>query len=98
MVDASAFIGYAGEQATVAYNRRDLITYALGIGIDADLKYLYELHDNFSAFPTYPVVLPFKVGSHPWHFYATSSVIIHMRLLCCHIKFVSLYVLPGSII
>lgn len=43
----------------VAFNRRDLITYALGIGC-RDLRHTYEDHEDFAAFPTYPVVLGFK--------------------------------------
>uniref|UniRef100_A0A7S4DNL5 MaoC-like domain-containing protein n=1 Tax=Lotharella globosa TaxID=91324 RepID=A0A7S4DNL5_9EUKA len=43
----------------VGYNKRDLILYALGIGV-TDLRFLYENHPNFAAFPLYPVVLGFK--------------------------------------
>ncbi|CAE7211657.1 Mfe2 [Symbiodinium natans] len=43
----------------VEYNVRDLIIYALGIG-SADLRYIYEKHADFAAFPTYPVVLYYK--------------------------------------
>ncbi len=43
----------------VAYNQRDLITYAIGIGCK-DLRFTYENDGNFEAFPTYPVVLGFK--------------------------------------
>lgn len=43
----------------VSCNRRDLLTYALGIGC-SDLHYVYEGHADFAAFPTYPVVLGFK--------------------------------------
>ena len=53
----------------MSYNSRDLLIYALGIGCcgrddgqpgDADMRYLYEGHPNFSAFPTYALALPFK--------------------------------------
>ncbi|KAJ3343775.1 Dynein regulatory complex subunit 4 [Gonapodya sp. JEL0774] len=43
----------------VAYNRRDLIIYAAGIGC-SELQFVYELDKNFSAFPTYPLVLSFR--------------------------------------
>ncbi|KXS21886.1 MaoC-like dehydratase [Gonapodya prolifera JEL478] len=43
----------------VGYNRRDLILYAAGIGCD-ELRFVYELDKNFSAFPTYPLVLAFR--------------------------------------
>ncbi|TPX34913.1 hypothetical protein SmJEL517_g02606 [Synchytrium microbalum] len=43
----------------VSYNKRDLILYAIGIGED-DLKFTYELNKDFAAFPTYPIVLPFR--------------------------------------
>ncbi|KAJ9470923.1 Peroxisomal multifunctional enzyme type 2 [Diplonema papillatum] len=44
---------------SVAYNRRDLLLYALGIGI-GDLRYVHEKNRYFAAFPTYPIVLSFK--------------------------------------
>ena len=45
----------------VAYNKRDLLTYALGIGCGGEeLQFVYENHDDFQAFPTYPIVLSFK--------------------------------------
>jgi len=43
----------------VAYNKRDLLTYALGIGCD-ELNWVYENDPDFAAFPTYPIVLQFK--------------------------------------
>jgi len=43
----------------VAYNARDCITYALGIG-SSDLKFVYENDGDFAMFPTYPIVLSFK--------------------------------------
>ncbi|KAI9016721.1 HotDog domain-containing protein [Hyaloraphidium curvatum] len=46
-------------QQAVKYNRRDLILYAIGIGCD-ELQFVYELDKNFAAFPTYPLVLPFR--------------------------------------
>lgn len=45
----------------VAYNRRDLILYALAVGVDHnELQYLYELDPSFTALPTYPLVLQSK--------------------------------------
>ena len=42
-----------------AYNQRDLLLYALGIGA-TDLRFAYEMDGDFAAFPTYPLVLLFK--------------------------------------
>lgn len=48
----------------VAYNTRDLLIYALGIGCcSGDPNFVYENHDQFAAFPTYPTVLMFKGAS-----------------------------------
>lgn len=57
-VDVTEFLGKESS-IRVSYNRRDLILYALGIGCD-ELSYTYEGHDDFAAFPTYPIVLNFK--------------------------------------
>ncbi|KIW95434.1 uncharacterized protein Z519_04018 [Cladophialophora bantiana CBS 173.52] len=44
-----------------AWNERDLILFAASIGCRAEeLRYLYEKHPTFCAFPTYPVILQFK--------------------------------------
>lgn len=43
----------------VAYNKRDLLTYAVGIGCE-ELNFTYEHDEDFAAFPTYPIVLNFK--------------------------------------
>jgi peroxisomal enoyl-CoA hydratase 2 len=48
-----------------SYNAKDLILYALSLGMkshedDADeLKFVYEDHPNFTAFPTFCLALPF---------------------------------------
>ncbi|KAI9449071.1 peroxisomal dehydratase [Lactarius psammicola] len=45
----------------VSWNKRDLLTYALGIGATlAEQQFVNELHPSFAAFPTYPVVLFLK--------------------------------------
>ncbi|GAB5366987.1 hypothetical protein AAMO2058_001191000 [Amorphochlora amoebiformis] len=46
----------------VAYNRRDMMLYALGIGCK-DLRFIYEHDKHFEVFPTYPLVLGFKGDS-----------------------------------
>lgn len=47
-------------EQTFNYTSRDLILYALGIGVSTDnldnLRYLYENHPDFAAFPTYSVI------------------------------------------
>lgn len=41
---------------------RDVLLFANSIGCKADeLHFLYELHPRFSVFPTYPIILPFKL-------------------------------------
>ncbi|CAM9717632.1 unnamed protein product [Ascophyllum nodosum] len=68
-LDLAGTVGYTEGPLRVSYNSRDLLIYALGIGCcgrddgqpgDADMRYLYEGHPNFSAFPTYALALPFK--------------------------------------
>jgi len=45
----------------VAWNKRDLLTYAVGVGAKKDdFPFVYELHPSFAALPTYPVVLALK--------------------------------------
>lgn len=45
---------------TFSFSSRDLILYALGIGVSTDdednLRYLYENHSDFAAFPTFAVM------------------------------------------
>ncbi|RUS34206.1 HotDog domain-containing protein [Jimgerdemannia flammicorona] len=72
--DLSKAVGYQNHPAKVAYNRRDLLLYALSIGIDADeLNYLYELDPNFTPFPTYPLVLQLKGNTFDVNSYAAIS-------------------------
>ncbi|CAO3693468.1 unnamed protein product [Umbelopsis ramanniana] len=60
-VDTSKAVGYEQPPYKVAYNRRDLILYALAVGVDHnELQYLYELDPSFTALPTYPLVLQSK--------------------------------------
>ncbi|PWZ00515.1 hypothetical protein BCV70DRAFT_199790 [Testicularia cyperi] len=60
-VDFDQTVGYDNGDQPVSWNRRDLLTYAAGIGAGAeDLDYVYELMPGFRAFPTYPVVLGLK--------------------------------------
>eukprot|EP00294_Goniomonas_avonlea_P001725 CAMPEP_0114548002 /NCGR_PEP_ID=MMETSP0114-20121206/4751_1 /TAXON_ID=31324 /ORGANISM="Goniomonas sp, Strain m" /LENGTH=295 /DNA_ID=CAMNT_0001732567 /DNA_START=14 /DNA_END=901 /DNA_ORIENTATION=- len=57
-VETESFLNKWTEQP-VSYNKRDLLTYAVGIGC-TELPFVYENHSDFSAFPTYPIVLGFK--------------------------------------
>ncbi|KAI5119461.1 hypothetical protein M0805_007195 [Coniferiporia weirii] len=52
-------IGFESESDPVAWNRRDLLLYAAGIGFGKDdLPFVYD--ERFAPFPTYPVALPLK--------------------------------------
>lgn len=62
-VEPEKTIGYEYPPLPVSYNRRDAILYSLGIGAN-DLKYTFEGDEEFSLFPTYPVVLTFKGTKH----------------------------------
>mmetsp|Transcript_27997 Transcript_27997/g.55106 ORF Transcript_27997/g.55106 Transcript_27997/m.55106 type:complete len:299 (+) Transcript_27997:2-898(+) len=57
--ELTQFLNKGWKDVKVAYNRRDLITYAIGIGAQ-DLKFTYEGNSEFQMFPTYPFVLAFK--------------------------------------
>jgi len=59
----------------ISWYQRDVLLFANSIGCTVDeLHFLYELHPNFSVFPTYPIILPFK-GTSPEviDFYAASQ-------------------------
>lgn len=43
-----------GEPVTIRYDRRDVLLYAVGIGT-RDLRFVYEGHDDFAVFPTFPI-------------------------------------------
>lgn len=60
-MDTSQFLNKWVEQKA-AYNQRDLILYALGVGAK-ELNWAYEHDSNFAAFPTFPLVLLFKGDS-----------------------------------
>ncbi|KAJ7092847.1 peroxisomal dehydratase [Mycena belliarum] len=69
--DLSQVVGYELPPRPVAWNKRDLLTYACGVGAKAeDLNVAYELHESFMALPTYPVVLPFKGDSQELNLFA----------------------------
>jgi hypothetical protein len=65
-MDVSGLVGYESGPFALSYNTRDLLIYAHGIGCSiahSELKYLAETHEDFAAFPTFPLVLPFKGNS-----------------------------------
>ncbi|KAF8323935.1 hypothetical protein DL93DRAFT_2162040 [Clavulina sp. PMI_390] len=62
--DLEKVVGYEYPAIPVAWTTRDLLLYAVGIGARKDeYNIVYELDKNFSAFPTFPVVLSFKGNS-----------------------------------
>ncbi|TVY92549.1 Enoyl-CoA hydratase, peroxisomal, partial [Lachnellula willkommii] len=53
--------GFEYPATEVSWLKRDVLLFANSIGCTADeLHFLFELHPNFSVFPTYPVILPIK--------------------------------------
>jgi hypothetical protein len=59
--DLSKVVGFTLPDKPVAWNKRDLLTYAVGVGAKNDeFQFVYELDPNFAAIPTYPVVLMLK--------------------------------------
>ncbi|KAH8827147.1 HotDog domain-containing protein [Flagelloscypha sp. PMI_526] len=69
--DLGKAVGHATNDIAVSWNKRDLLTYAVGVGAKADdLPLVYELHPNFAPIPTYPVVLPFKRDSQELNLFA----------------------------
>ncbi|ERS96063.1 hypothetical protein HMPREF1624_07599 [Sporothrix schenckii ATCC 58251] len=53
--------GFKYPPQKVSWLKRDALLFANSIGATSDeLHFLYELHPEFSVFPTYPIVLPFK--------------------------------------
>ncbi|KAF9102455.1 hypothetical protein BGX29_004573 [Mortierella sp. GBA35] len=64
-VDVSKAVGFEAKPQKVIYTSRDLMLYALSIGVKQDeLKFLYENEPDFAAFPTYPLVLGLKKDTH----------------------------------
>ncbi|OOF97062.1 hypothetical protein ASPCADRAFT_205860 [Aspergillus carbonarius ITEM 5010] len=54
--------GHEFPRQEVSWQKRDVLLFANSIGCKADeLHFLYELHPNFAVFPTYPLILPFKL-------------------------------------
>ena len=43
-----------GEPVKISYDKRDVLLYAVGIGI-RDLSFVYEGHEMFCVFPTFPI-------------------------------------------
>ncbi|MGI9231993.1 MAG: MaoC/PaaZ C-terminal domain-containing protein [Woeseiaceae bacterium] len=43
-----------GEPVQISYGQRDVLLYAVGIGVQ-DLRYVYEGHSDFAVFPTFPI-------------------------------------------
>ena len=43
-----------GEAVEIAYDQRDVLLYAVGIG-SRDLRFVYERHPDFAVFPTFPI-------------------------------------------
>ncbi|CCU75435.1 unnamed protein product [Blumeria hordei] len=57
-------VGFEYPSVEVSWLQRDLLLFANSIGCKADeLNFLFELHPEFSMFPTYPIILPFKKNS-----------------------------------
>ena len=46
--------GSWGEAVEIAYDQRDVLLYAVGIG-SRDLRFVYERHPDFAVFPTFPI-------------------------------------------
>jgi peroxisomal enoyl-CoA hydratase 2 len=59
VVDSAQFLTQDWVEQPVSYLKRDLLTYALGIGC-TELRFTHENDEDFAAFPTYPVALLFK--------------------------------------
>ena len=46
--------GQWGDPVTIDYEKRDVLLYAVGIGIQ-DLRFVFEGHPDFAVFPTFPI-------------------------------------------
>ncbi|KAH8732236.1 HotDog domain-containing protein [Phaeosphaeriaceae sp. PMI808] len=74
--DSGPGVGFEYPAFEVKWLKRDLLLFANSIGATYpdELHFLYELHPNFAAFPTYPVILPFKhTDQEVIDFYARSN-------------------------
>ncbi|KAK3953177.1 HotDog domain-containing protein [Pseudoneurospora amorphoporcata] len=57
-------VGFEYPTKSVSWCKRDLLLFAQSIGCKAEeLHFLYELHPNFTPFPTYSLALSFKLDS-----------------------------------
>ncbi|KAK2460826.1 hypothetical protein APHAL10511_007296 [Amanita phalloides] len=66
-------VGHELPDKRVSWNKRDLLVYAVSVGAEAaDYQVVYELDDKFTALPTYPVVLPFKLDDQDVNLFADS--------------------------
>jgi 3-hydroxyacyl-CoA dehydrogenase/3a,7a,12a-trihydroxy-5b-cholest-24-enoyl-CoA hydratase len=57
--DVQRALAHISEPEPVSYNQRDVILYAIGVG-SRDLRYIYELHEDFQVLPSYLCVLAMK--------------------------------------
>lgn len=63
-IDLSKAQGHEFPPIRVHWLKRDVLLFSSSIAVDPkNLHLLYELHPNFAAFPTYPLILPFKETS-----------------------------------
>ncbi|KAH8675786.1 MaoC like domain-containing protein [Xylariales sp. PMI_506] len=57
-------VGFEYPSTEVSWLKRDVLLFAASIGCTSEeLHFLYELDTNFSVFPTYPIILPFKANT-----------------------------------
>ncbi|KAK3336894.1 HotDog domain-containing protein [Cercophora scortea] len=70
-------VGFEYPPQEVSWVKRDVLLFANSIGCTAkELHFLYELHPDFSVFPTYPLILPFKQTSQEVvDFYASEKAV-----------------------
>eukprot|EP00928_Gymnodinium_smaydae_P031842 TRINITY_DN23242_c0_g1_i1.p1 TRINITY_DN23242_c0_g1~~TRINITY_DN23242_c0_g1_i1.p1 ORF type:complete len:307 (+),score=48.14 TRINITY_DN23242_c0_g1_i1:59-979(+) len=61
LIDVNQYLDKWTEQQCL-FNKRDVLTYAVGIGC-TELRWVYEKHDDFAVFPTFPINLLFKGSS-----------------------------------
>ncbi|OAX39282.1 hypothetical protein K503DRAFT_769629 [Rhizopogon vinicolor AM-OR11-026] len=59
--DLAKAVGFKPKDQSVSWTRKDIITYAIGVGAKHDeLSLVYELDKSWGPLPTYPVVLGLK--------------------------------------